>query len=360
MMTKSIADKARPWAAEWTGHGLKCIWYGGEPLLNRALMEEVMPEWEGEFFRAKKELEWSVTTNGTMLDKRARDLCDKHKVAILLSLDGPPELHDQSRTYYGGKPSFQDIPTEEILEWRPKLEIAWQIDSRWKVEPRHLEDMISRGFHHINFNLNWYREWDAESRLWLMEFFRFVARRAIQTRRGQVAPEKALYTNFMSKFDESMIKLAKPDVPCGTGLHMLALTPEGWLYPSQEMAFVALEPDRAPGTAEYYRVGDVNKDPVIDQERLSVVSKITNDQMVLPEGFDCSNCVANEVSFGGCHCRYIGQDGTDPANRFQVMPGWCQTMQGALTGILQGAKIEKYIGLKLGGAGRQEFRAGMR
>lgn len=357
MMTKRIADAARPWAAEWTGRGLKCIWYGGEPLLNRALMEEVMPEWEAEFFRAEKTLEWSVTTNGTLLDARARELLDRHKVAVLLSLDGPPETHDRSRTYYSGKPSWQDIPVDEILEWRPKTEIAWQVDPRWKVEPRHVEWMIDRGIHHINFNLNWLLEWDGEARVWLMELFRFVGRRCIQTRRGEVPKEKELFCNWMGKFDEANIKVAKPTTPCGTGLHMLALTPEGWLYPSQEMAFVALEPDRAPGTAEYYRVGDVNKDPVIDAERLSVVSKITNDQMVLPEGFDCGNCIANPVSFGGCHCRYIGQDGTNPENRFEVMPGWCQSQQSALTGILQGAMIEKYVGLKLG-AGRQEFRAG--
>lgn len=360
MMTKKTADAARPWAAEWAARGLKCIWYGGEPLLNRALMEEVMPEWEAEFFRANKSLEWSVTTNGTMLDARARELLDRHKVGVLLSLDGPPETHDRSRTYYGGKPSWDTIPVDEILEWRPKTEIAWQIDPRWKVEPRHVEWMIDRGFHNINFNLNWLLEWDGDARLWLMELFRWIGRRCIQTRRGTVPESKFLYCNFMNKFDEANIKIAKPEVPCGTGLHMLALTPEGWLYPSQEMAFVALEPDRAPGTAEYYRVGDVNKDPVIDQERLSVVSQIRNDQMILPEGFDCGNCIANPVSFGGCHCRYIGQDGTNPENRFQIMPGWCQSQQGALTGILQGAMIERYVGLKLGGAGRQEFRANSR
>jgi len=346
MMTAETLELALPWAMGWAGRGLNVVWYGGEPLLNLPLMEAAMPRWEKFFGAAGKDLGWSVTTNGTLLNARAREVLDRHKVGILLSLDGPPETHNQSRVYYGGKPSFQDIPTEDILKWRPNVEIAWQLDPRWVAMPEHVEDMITRGFHKINFNINWMVEWSAERRLQLMEFMRYIARTCLQTRRGERAGRE-LTCNWMGKLDEALIKISKPTQPCGTGLHMLALTPEGWLYPSQEMAFTTLEPNRAPGTAEYYRVGDVNQDPIINAETLAKVSTIRNDQMVLPAGFDCKNCVANPVSFGGCHCRYVGQDGTDPTNRYNVMPGWCQSMQSAMTGLLQGAMIEKYVGIKL-------------
>jgi uncharacterized protein len=347
MMTEETLRAALPWAVEWPSRGLTCTWYGGEPLLNLALMKSAMPEWEAAFFRADKELGWSVTTNGTLLNSDAREVLDRHKVSILLSLDGPPELHNQSRVYYGGKkPSFEDIPTADIIAWRPKIEIAWQLDPKYDFQPRHVEEMIDRGFHHINFNLNWLAEWPAERRIALEEFMRYIMRTALQTRRGE-RKGRELFSNWPGKFDEALIKLAKPAQPCGTGLHMLALTPEGWLYPSQEMAFTSLEPNRAPGTAEYYRVGDIRQVPVIDQEKLRVVSGIKNEQMVTPPGFSCSNCIANPISFGGCHCRYIGQDGADPANRFNIMPGWCQSMQSAMTGLAQGALIEKYVGIKL-------------
>jgi radical SAM protein with 4Fe4S-binding SPASM domain len=346
MMTADVLEATLPWAASWAARGLKCVWYGGEPLLNLGLIEETMPRWEAFFRNAKKELGWSITTNGTLLDERARRVLDAHKVDVLMSLDGPPELHNQSRTYYGGKPSFDDIPIAEILAWKPGIEIAWQLDPRWKAEPRHVEEMIDRGFHKINFNVNWLIEWPAQRRLDLMEFMRYIARTCLQSRRGE-RPGRELHCNWMGKLDEALIKTGKPAQPCGTGLHMLALTPEGYLYPSQEMAFTAFEPGRAPGTDLYYRVGDVNKSPVIDQERLREVSSIQNSQMRTPEGFSCSNCVANPVSFGGCHCRYIGQNGTDPADRFSIALGWCQSMQSTMTGLLQGAMIEKYVGIKL-------------
>jgi len=352
MMTEETLDKALEWAVDWAGRGLRCCWYGGEPLLNKKVMRSSMTKWNERFKQAGKELHWSVTTNGTLLNEDSRKLLDEFDTGILLSMDGPPELHNKSRVYNGGGPSWQDIDVDSILAWRPKLEIAWQLDPRWDFTPDHLEWMIARGFHHINFNINWLEDWSGDKRIQLEEFMRFVGRRCLQTRRGDISEDKFLFCNWMSKFDEMMMKTAagtgKARQPCGTGLHMLALTPEGWLYPSQEMAFTAMEPDRAPGTAEYYRVGDVSNDPVMDQERLAVVSKIENKEMILPKGFDCNNCIANPVSFGGCHCRYIGQDGTDPANRFNVMVGWCQSQQSALTGILQGATIEKYVGLRLG------------
>lgn len=351
MMQPEILDKALPWASEWAQSGLNICWYGGEPLLNFVLMKDAMPKWQAEFDRKGKDLRWSVTTNGTMLSQEVREFLDEHKAGILLSLDGPPEQHNKSRVYYGGGPTYQDIPIEDILKWRPKIEIAWQIDPRWPAEPSQLDNMIGCGFRRINFNVNWNIEWGPEQRIKLEMFMRHVARYCIQSRRGVLVVNgekiEGFNSNWMGKLDEALIKVSKPLVPCGTGLHMLGLTPEGWLYPSQEMAFTALEPNRAPGTDLYYRVGDISKDPVIDQERLAVVSSIKNDQMIVPEPFSCDNCIANPISFGGCHCRYVGQEGSDPANRYGVLPGWCQSMQSGLTGLLQGAMIEKYVGLKL-------------
>ncbi len=378
MMTQETMDTALEWAVDWCQSGLKCIWYGGEPLLNFKIIKQTMPKWKKRFEEAGKDLQWSITTNGTMLHQEQRDMLDEYGVGILLSMDGPPHLHDQSRVYYGGGPSWDQIPVDDILKWRPNLEIAWQLDPRYDFYPKDIEWMIDRGFHNINFNLNWLEEWPAENRIRLEEFFRFVARRCLQTRKETIPKEKYLRCNQMSKFDELMMKtsagLGKPIQPCGTGMHMLGITPEGWLYPSQEMAFTALEPDRAPGTAEYYRVGDVNESPVINSERLQIVSKVKNSDMIIPEGFDCNNCIANPISFGGCHCRYVGQEGSDPANRYGVAKGWCQTQVSTMTGILQGSTIENYVGLKLGKkpqpkpgpevkhkpAGRLEFRVGSR
>ena len=126
MMNSKTLRTALDWAPQWASRGLRVNWYGGEPLLNAKLMREAMPQWEERFKDLNKELAWSITTNGSLL-KRNMDLLDEHNVGILLSLDGPPWRHDKQRTYYGDKPTFKDIPIDDILAWRPQIEIAWTV-----------------------------------------------------------------------------------------------------------------------------------------------------------------------------------------------------------------------------------------
>ncbi len=337
-MTDEVMAKTLKFAIGWTDRELKMIFYGGEPLIQFKLIKKWVPIWKEAFQQAGKKVTFTCTTNGTLLNQEVREFFTEYNIGTLLSIDGPPWIHDKQRAFYGGKPSWESIPTKEILEWRPNLEIAWQLDSQRIPVAKDIDWMVEYGFKRINFNLNWLTEWDAEARLKLTELMRWVARLAM---RG--AKDGSFATNLLSKFNEILLKDDRIIQPCGTGMSMMAVTPEGWLYPSQEMAFTVVEPDRAPGTAEYYRIGDVHKDPVIDAERLAVVSTIKNSEMKQPEGFDCNNCAAKVISFGGCHCRYVGADGVDPSNRYDVLPGWCQSEQGWVTGFLQAAAIEKYI-----------------
>ncbi len=344
-LDKHISDKtiakALEFATDWTTQELSVIFYGGEPLLQFDKIKKWVPIWKLAFLRTGKKIRFSVTTNGTLLNEEVREFFDEHGISFLLSLDGPPWIHDKQRFYHGGKPSWDKIQTEEILQWRPNNEIAWQIDPSRVPEASDLQWMIDKGFKRINFNLNWNTPWPDDKRLELIKFMRWVGRRAMQG-----AKDGSFSTNFLKKFNDIILKDDRAEQPCGTGLHMLGLSPEGWLYPSQEMVFTVVEPNRAPGTEPFYRVGNVHDDPVIDQERLAEVSTIRNDQMVIPEGFDCNNCAARPISFGGCHCRYVGADGVDPSNRYDVLPGWCQTSQGWIAGFLLAAMIEKYIGFR--------------
>lgn len=340
-MPPEVLDLALPWAVDWTTHGLDVIWYGGEPTLSAALVREAVPKWEDAFAAAGKALKFSLTTNGSLLTEPLRRWLDEHKFRLLLSLDGPPRTHDQTRVYYDNNPAtgqrrgtWSSIPVDEILAWRPDVEIAWQLDPSVEFTVDDLDELLARGFKHVNFNINWMGEWPPAARLRLEVFFRAVARRCIQG---------LMSSNWMSYLEKALTIDQKMETPCGTGLAMLGLSPEGWLYPSQEMVYTAVRPGNAPGTAEHYRVGDVRRSPVIDVEHLAIVSAIKTAQMKPPAPFDCNNCIAKSVSIGGCHCRYIGMDKADPTNRYQVLPGYCQSMQSSMTGMVQGAAIERWV-----------------
>ncbi len=80
--------------------------YGGEPLLNIDLIKFVVAEAEsghdGRFF-------FSMTTNGTLLDPESIDFLRDKNFFLLISLDGPQEVHDSHRVYSDGRGSFEQL-----------------------------------------------------------------------------------------------------------------------------------------------------------------------------------------------------------------------------------------------------------
>jgi radical SAM protein with 4Fe4S-binding SPASM domain len=94
------------------------------------------------------------------------------------------------------------------------------------------------------------------------------------------------------------------------------------------LVYTTVQPDRAPGTIEYYRIGNVLDEPVIDEQALARVSTIRTDQLRAPDGFDCATCFARVACLGGCHCQYVGQDGVDPRNRFDIARAIQRTCRG--------------------------------
>lgn len=335
-MTDEVMEKGLDWAANWAQRGLQIAWYGGEPTLNFPIIKKWMPLYKERFAAAGKQVRFSITTNGTRMTDEIIAFLKEYEVGILLSLDGPPKLHNMTRVHFDGRGSWDEIPLKKLVETFPNLEVAWQLDPDPKraFTPEDLDELMSFGLTRINFNLQWLSDWPAEAQMRLFRFMRHAGRLMLQGK---------LHSNFKSKLFSALTVDAKMDTPCGTGLHMLALTPEGYLYPSQEMAFTVFEPGRAKGTAEHYRAGNVFNTPVIDAERLADISQIRTSQMKTPPGYDCNNCVANSVSIGGCHCRYVGQLPKDPSYRYDVPEGYCASMQPAMTGLLAAAAIERWV-----------------
>jgi len=80
--------------------------YGGEPALNFRVVQKIV-----EFARLLFEdwkLSFSITTNGTRLNKKMIDFFIKNDFSILFSLDGPLSIQDAKRQYPDGKGSFSD------------------------------------------------------------------------------------------------------------------------------------------------------------------------------------------------------------------------------------------------------------
>ena len=84
--------------------------YGGEPLLERRKIKELMEYADQKAEKYMKNLTYAMTTNATLLDDETVEFLIKHNVNVLISLDVPREIHNKNRTYRRtGKGCFDDV-----------------------------------------------------------------------------------------------------------------------------------------------------------------------------------------------------------------------------------------------------------
>ena len=129
---------------------------GGEPLVNRpALRETTLYAYEKAMANGT-EVNFSITTNGTLLTKEDANFFEEYGFAVTVSLDGIGETHDQLRPFKSGKGSYERIirNVEPLLSLQKKM----QVSARVTVTPKNLnlrdtlDELIRLGFHSVGFS----------------------------------------------------------------------------------------------------------------------------------------------------------------------------------------------------------------
>ena len=103
--------------------------YGGEPLLEFELIqqcvcyaENIMPD---------KEIEYSITTNGTLLNEEIIEYLVEHDFKITVSIDGPKEVHDRSRHFVDSDIGSFDVIMKNLKYFRKKYEEVYEKNVRF-------------------------------------------------------------------------------------------------------------------------------------------------------------------------------------------------------------------------------------
>ncbi len=80
--------------------------YGGEPLLRWNLIHSIIQEYGSQ----NNTLQYSITTNGSLLNRENIEFLIENNVTLIVSLDGPKEIHDRNRVFgESGKGTFDII-----------------------------------------------------------------------------------------------------------------------------------------------------------------------------------------------------------------------------------------------------------
>mgnify|MGYP000913087718 CR=1 FL=1 len=86
---------------------INIAFYGGEPLLELELIKKVVFLAEKRF--SGKTIRYNMTTNGSLLTKESLDFIQRYHISLMISLDGPKEIHDKNRKFVNNEGTFNII-----------------------------------------------------------------------------------------------------------------------------------------------------------------------------------------------------------------------------------------------------------
>lgn len=106
-MSKDTALKAIDFLMAHSGDEKEVTigFYGGEPLLEFQLIQMVIEYVQSEY--GGKKIHYSMTTNGTLLTDQMVSILEKYQFHLMLSIDGPEELHNKHRRFANGVGSYK-------------------------------------------------------------------------------------------------------------------------------------------------------------------------------------------------------------------------------------------------------------
>jgi uncharacterized protein len=109
-MTKEIAEKALDFfLKKCSFQNKKVIFYGGEPLLNKEVLEFSISKIKKHDKETGQKTSISIVTNGSLIDNKTAKLFRKSNVQVGVSLDGNKEAHNSMRLDAKGKKTFDSV-----------------------------------------------------------------------------------------------------------------------------------------------------------------------------------------------------------------------------------------------------------
>ncbi len=251
-MRDDVAEKAIRFSLteakrQMAGH-LEIVFFGGEPMMRLEQLCSIADR----FLERKGDLKVSfkLSTNGLLLNAKAREELAKRKVYVSVSLDGNPETQDQQRPSANGQPYAEKLAAmiPEWLAWNPCMNVTVVVTP--DVASRLDESvawLVEKGFSYISVALDFSATWSLEAMKMLETAIGRLANLYIAWHKGD---RKVFVSCFDSRI-QSRIRANDSQCACSFGSKEFSIAPSGRLYPCVQ--FVADD----LGNSEYI-IGDVD------------------------------------------------------------------------------------------------------
>lgn len=267
--------------------------FGGEPLLNLPVVKETV---EYATYRAKsmgKDIRFTLTTNGMLLDEDTADYLDKTMFNVVLSLDGRPVVNDRMRVAPRGGKVYETILPRLKYMAQLRQERQYYVRGTYTAynkdffeDVRHLVEV---GFGRVSVEpvVADPKKPYALKAEDLEELFKQYDKLADYYVEMQRVGKDFEFYHFNLSLLEGQC-LAKRLTGCGAGSEYLAITPNGDIYPCHQFV----------GQGDYLmgniRDGNLNKSLRETFETSNILSKEK-----------CRKCWARFFCSGGCHANAV-------------------------------------------------------
>lgn len=299
-MTFEVGKNAIDFLIEKSGNRkqLEVDFFGGEPLMNLDVVKQIVDYANVEVAKHGKKINFTMTTNGVLLNENTRQWLNDTMDNVVISIDGRPEIHDLTRVTANGKGShsitlanakvFRKIRGDKKYYVRGTFT---QNNLDFSKDALYLND---QGFDQISLEPVVLAEGDPmaikpEDMPRVHEEYDNLARAYIERRKGE---KWFNFFHFMLdlKNGPCIIKRLRG---CGAGNEYVAVSPIGELYPCHQFV----------GESEYYMGNVLTREFKNDIQEVFFENNVYNKS-------DCKNCIAKYYCSGGCtaNCLHFSGD----------------------------------------------------
>jgi len=271
---------------------LHISFFGGEPLLKIDIINYVIDYIKENF--SDRNIKYSITTNGTILNKRVLDTIKKNNIPLLISLDGPKELNIH-RKFSNGKNSFDKILKNISILRKNNVDVnlrATMTNDNLRILDTHIffenlgipfkiiyaHDSLNSDDIYSNFN-DMISVIENEYRKLISYYLEFV--------RNNKKINCLSITDKLTK----LLYRSKNYYACTGGRSLFSITSEGKLYTCEHLSGI-----------EKFSVGNINTGINKDLVKSIQSTNVENIE-------DCSNCWLRYFCSGGCFANNISGTG---------------------------------------------------
>ena len=229
-MTREVALAATERALDEGSRHLGVTFFGGEPLLARDLIRDIVPEIEARCTGRGVSVNFKIPTNGTLLDEDFVRFCDRRAVFLSLSIDGDEDAH-AARIGADGRSSFASARRAlEILAASSTAFATYSVVTPENAAQvaRSVEYLHSAGSRILITALDHAAAWTPADLRALAVSYRRLSKFYM---RETLARRPFYLSTFDSKINAHVHPQPDEDTACRAGVNQISVAPDGTLFP---------------------------------------------------------------------------------------------------------------------------------